>query len=109
MLDYGFTLVSGTYTTEQDMFWQLDSFLTGTAGWTREKIITDSPTEARAVYYTDGNYRQYYDRFWIRLQASSDYLYFVGMSQFDSDTNTEHDSIYYSGVTRIPVVSSGTY
>jgi len=93
MIDTEFTLVSGTYTTEQDLLSQLDFFMVNTVGgWTRVKTVADTATDKNIAYYTDGTTSgTVYDRFWIRIRATGDELRFNGMSYFDSTTDTDFD------------------
>lgn len=93
MVATNFTLVSGTYTDEQDLLSELDFFIVNTiGGWTRVKTIADTATDKNIAYYSDGSVPGDYDRFWLRIQAASNQLRFYGMSYFDAGSETGSDT-----------------
>lgn len=110
-VDTSFTLVSGTHTTEQDLLTQLDFFLVNTVGgWVNHKVVTDVATDKNIVYYTDGSTPAEHDRLWVRVRANSNYLSFNGLSNFDTDTDTDFDQ--FGGTANeneLTVSASGTY
>lgn len=113
MIDTNFTLVSGTYTDEQHLLSELDFFMVDTiGGWTRVKTVADTATDKNIAYYTDGSTSgTVYDRFWVRIQATSDELRFYGMSLFDPNTDTDSDQFGGSEQAHMLTLAgvSGTY
>ncbi len=112
MVDTNFTLVSGTYTTEQHLLSELDFFMVNTiGGWSREKVVTDTATDKNIAYYNDGTISgtDVYDRLWVRIRATGDELRFNGMSYFNPTTDADSDTIGVDNLTELSVISSGTY
>jgi len=109
MVDTNFTLVSGTYADEQDLLGELDFFLTQTIqGWTQVKVVTDTASDKNIAYYSDGSEPGFYDRFWLRIRATSNELRFNGASLFNPDTDTDSD-VFGGGdnETELPTGTSG--
>lgn len=107
-----FTLTSGVYADEQALLAALDGFLVDDIGrWVRLKVVTDSPTDKNIAYYADGTHPALYERFYLRMRATSDNLRVYGMSYFDTATNTDYDAFGgTSNETELPTgTSSGTY
>jgi len=107
MVDTQFTLSSGIYTDEQHLLAELDFFLTQTVtGWSQAKVLSDTVTDKNIVYYTDGSDVSFYDRFWVRIQAINDELWFTGMSSFDTTSDTEYDP--FGGNSNSYMLKAGT-
>lgn len=107
-----FTLVSGTFSSEQDLLSELDFFITQTVGgWVQDKVLTDISTDKNIAYYTDGSIPGFYDRCWVRIRATDDEIQFNGLSGFDSGTDTDYDQFGgEGGNTGLPVgTTSGIY
>jgi hypothetical protein len=112
MVDTAFTLVSGTYTDEQHLLFELDFFIVETiGGWNRVKVVTDTATDKNIAYYTDGSLPGEFDRFWMRIRATADELRFNAMSLFDPSSDTDSDAFGGgAGHTEMTLTtSSGTY
>lgn len=108
MVDTNFTLVSGTYSTEVDLFSELDFFMVNTiGGWTRVKDITSGSTHS-IVYYTDGSVSgTVTDRFWLKVERTVNFLTFYGMSNFNTTTDAASDQFGGTG-TAIDFTYSGS-
>lgn len=113
MVSTDFTLVSGTYGSEQDLLLELSYFMTQLIdGWTEIKIVDDAyATNVNIAFFSDGSQVGIYDRFYVRAQGISDSLRFNVLSGFDASTDTDHDAIGGTGneTELLTGTSSGTY
>jgi hypothetical protein len=90
MVDTTFTLVSGTYSDEQDLLRELDFFMTQTVGgWVQATVITDTATDLQIAYYTDGSVVGFYDRCWVLLRGTADEFRLYGVSDWDGVSTTD--------------------
>jgi hypothetical protein len=73
MVNNLFTLVSGTYATEQDLLGELDTFLTAVPGWQQIDVPVDTGIDKEVTYYTDGS-EAIYDRSFFIFRARNNRL-----------------------------------
>ena len=102
-----FTLSSGVYTDEQDLVSKLDTFMTTTLSWNKLKDITDTVSDKNVAFYNDGDGE--YNRNFVSVRGTSNYVEFHSYSLFNEDTDVGSDDLYNTN-TRIPTsTSSGVY
>jgi len=96
-----FTIVSGTYTSEQDIIDQLDDFLTLNLRWQRLDILTDTGSDNNRVYFSSGEIPGKYFPIYAQFQGVSDDVFFSGYTAWDAVGNTGNDLLFNSSESRI--------
>lgn len=102
------TIVSGTATDEQNLVDEIDLFLVGTIGWTKEDTITDTASDKDIVLSSVGE-SESYDKLYIRVRGTTSHVRFYAYSDWDSSSSTGTDEIFDSTETRIEAGSTLDY
>lgn len=108
MRNHHFTIVSGTYTDEQDLVHQLNAFMTTTiSGWQLLDTLADDASDVHYVYRNQGS-RKGYDLGYFRVQGVADNVIYSSLSFYNTTTSGSSDTLS-SSETEVLASVPGSY
>jgi hypothetical protein len=81
--------LKGTAATEQLLVTDLDTFLTGTCGWSRIGTISDTVTDRDYVFFSRGSVVGKYRDIYVRVRGNGDAIWLWGYTRWSSVSNSD--------------------